>query len=260
MRLILIMSFFVVLGCTKKTETTLLQEKEIALAQPKVSSTSAIIDSSVVVTAALKLDGVEIFYTDDGSDPTTESKKYEGPFASSSEGIYTFKAFHPSWKSSKVSTLKLYKKGIVPSSIKWHTSPNNAYEGLGTSTVINQEKAGLNFRSKQWVGFDSIAVADLYFGKKMFVETISIGYLVDVASWIFPPTSVRISSDEMDTIEMEIPRLNQQKPKALHDVQVPIGKELSAMRIEIMNLDQIPDWHDGKGNKAWLFMDEWIVK
>ena len=260
MRLILIISFFVVLGCTKKTETRLLQEKEIALAQPKVSSTSAIIDSSVVVTAALKLDGVEIFYTDDGSEPTIGSMKYEKPFRSKSEGIYTFKAFHPSWKSSDITILKLYKKGIVPSNIEWHTSPNNAYEGLGTSTVINQEKAGLNFRNMQWVGFDSTAIADVHFKKKRFIESINIGYLVDVASWIFPPASVRISSDEMDTIEIEVPRLNQQEPKALRDVQVPIGKELSSIHIEIMNLNAIPDWHDGKGNKAWLFMDEWIFK
>ena len=39
---------------------------------------------------------------------------------------------------------------------------------------------------------------------------------------------------------------------------IPIDREVSTLDITVKNLEQIPDWHDGKGNKAWLFMDEWI--
>jgi len=247
-------------ACSKKTERILLQEKEIALAQPRISSSSAIIDSSVLISADLRLDGVKIFYTNDNSEPTTQAKEYQESFESSVEGTYKFKAFHPSWKSSETAVLKLYKKGISPSKIDWITNSSNSYKGIGTTTLINNEKAPISFRNKQWVGFDSVAVAEVYFENKTFVETIDIGYLVDTQSWIFPPSSIMININGTDLVEVKIPNLKQAEPKSLRNYQVKIGRELISMKIEVKNLMKIPAWHDGKGTKAWLFMDEWIFK
>ncbi len=256
----LLVVLLVGMGCSRKTESSLLQEGEIALTQPRISSTSSVIDSSVIVSAGLRFDDVEIFYTNNGAEPTTKSIKYNEPFELNNEGTYKFKAFHPLWKPSEVSVLKLYKKGIVPSKINWFTNPNDLYIGMGLSTLINQEKASINFRNAQWVGFDSMAVAEVHFEKKTFIETISIGYLIDTQSWIFPPSSVIVYSNETDTLEVKVPSLKQMGPRELRDLQVKIGKELSSIRIKVMNVTKIPGWHDGKGNKAWLFMDEWIFK
>ena len=46
--------------------------------------------------------------------------------------------------------------------------------------------------------------------------------------------------------------------KAMMSFNIPIDQEVSTLDITVKNLGQIPDWHDGKGYKAWLFMDEWI--
>jgi len=258
--LVSLVVLFVGIGCSQKNKTTPLQENEIALTQPRVSSTSSIIDSSVVVSAELRMDDVNIFYTNDGTEPSMESTKYSRSFEVENEGIYAFKAFHSLWRPSEITVLKLYEKGIVPDDIKWISGSSDSYKGIGSSTLINQEKASLNFRNAQWVGFDSVAVAEVHFKKKTFIETISIGYLIDTQSWIFPPSSVKVYWNETDTLEIKVPSLQQLEPRELKDLQIQVGKELSSIRIEVMNVTEIPDWHDGKGNKAWLFMDEWIFK
>lgn len=255
--LCLFVIIFMINGCSKKEDQILLQQQEIAIVQPRIETSSAIIDSSVVVTANLRFDGVKIYYTNDGSEPTDKSNEYLKPLIINKEGIYKFRAFHEAWKPSETVKLKLYDKGIVPKNIVWHSNINDKYNGMGNSTLINQEKASLDYRNPQWFGFDTVAVAEVFFNRKIFIKDIRIGFLVDTQSWIFPPSSVKVYVDK-DTMTMLLTELEQATARKIQDLYISIGKELSSVRIEVHNLRELPDWHEGKGNKAWLFMDEWI--
>lgn len=53
--------------------------------------------------------------------------------------------------------------------------------------------------------------------------------------------------------KLEKPDLTEMK-----NINLEINKEVTSLRLEITNLQSIPEWHEGSGNKAWLFMDEWI--
>jgi len=44
----------------------------------------------------------------------------------------------------------------------------------------------------------------------------------------------------------------------LDDVRIPINKKIKTITIAVKNTEKLPEWHPGKGLKAWLFMDEWI--
>lgn len=246
------------LGCSEPKKNAFLQQQEVSLTAPRVYSTNTIIDSIVIVAAELRLEGVEIFYTDDGTLPTTASNKYSKPLSITKEGMYQFKAFHPKWSPSEVTELKLYQKGVTPETIHWSTQASDSYKGAGTSTVINQRKASLNFRDAEWVGFDTIAKATISFEKSSFIESISVGYLIDQKSWIFPPEKITIYLNTVDTIEVHIPKSEETTLRKLEDVKIDINKEVKTLTISVSNLTQLPEWHPGKGNKAWLFMDEWI--
>ena len=37
------------------------------------------------------------------------------------------------------------------------------------------------------------------------------------------------------------------------------NKQAKFIKFEIENLKKCPDWHPGKGGKAWLFLDEIYV-
>ncbi|WP_299762514.1 chitobiase/beta-hexosaminidase C-terminal domain-containing protein [uncultured Dokdonia sp.] len=258
---ILIILFISILSCAKKTEpvdSIFVQQQEISIAQPRVTATSTIIDSTVKITAALALEDVAIYYTTDGAVPTENNTKYTVPITVQKEGKYAFKAFHPDWKPSETTTLKLYKKGITPRKMDWQTTAHTTYPGVGPMTVLNQKKASLNFKDQQWMGYDSLAFAKAYFDKKPFIKSMTIGYLIDTKSWIFPPEKVVVLLNEKDTLQIDIPKTTEGETPRLDDVYIPINKEIERVSIRVYNTSKLPEWHPGKGLKAWLFMDEWI--
>ncbi len=239
------------------------QAKEIQLANPKIEVDHVIIDSSSLVTASLRLDNADIFYTVDGSEPTQESKQYKETIVVSTPEKYTFRAFHEDFKPSETETVIFYKKGIDVDRLSIISTLNEQYPGQGTRTLVNHKKGSLNFRDGQWIGVTEPFIAEIDFKKNIVLESLDIGYLVNTDAWIFPieDITIKISTDgggfeslSVDISDNKIP----QGSISLENIHIPVLKELNKMRIEISNTSSIPDWHQGKGNPAWLFMDEWI--
>lgn len=260
MRLFLVISCLVLLGCNQEKKA-LLQSNVISLSQPKITANSTLIDSFVSIKADLKLDNVSIHYTSDGKEPNELSTAYSQPIITDKAGTYKFKAFHPGWNPSEVSLLTLYSKGIAVDTIVTHIPASKQYSGLGNNTLINYEKGTLNFRDKQWVGYDTIAKASVVLKEKKNIKSLTICYLTDVTSWIFPPSHISVVIDKNEAskkeVAIEIPKaftLNK-----MGAVVIPIDKEIRSLTIEVSNLQAIPEWHEGAGSKAWLFMDEWIL-
>ena len=172
-------------------------------------------------------------------------------------GIYKFKAYHADWKPSRVSSVKLYKAGTLPDAFEWNVNPSDSYPDEDLTSLINLKKGTRNFRDVEWTGFDTIAKASVVFKKKTFINSLTIGYLIDTESWIFPPKEVTIYLNVKDTIKVSTTELSEGDLVKIDDVHIPIETEVSSMTILISN-SKLPEWHPGKGSNAWLFMDEWI--
>ncbi|WP_299889522.1 FN3 associated domain-containing protein [uncultured Lacinutrix sp.] len=258
MRCTILIVVLLFIGCAKNKKNVYLQEQQISLAQPRVNVTSTIIDSSVVATANLDMENVDIYYTNDGTKPNQKSLMYNTPLKIKEQGNYKFRAFHPDWKPSAVTKLKLYKKGYRPNKIDWETNITTTYPGIGEATVVNQKKGSLNFRDKQWFGSDSIVKATVNFKEKTYVESMIIGYLVDTKSWIFSPSQVILCFSKTDSITINLEKLKAKDLRELNDIEIRINKTIDSINITVVNTIELPEWHPGKGSKAWLFMDEWI--
>ncbi|GAA3562108.1 hypothetical protein GCM10022395_10890 [Snuella lapsa] len=224
-------------------------------------ATSTLIDSFVTIKAELKLGDVSIYYTSEGEEPSQSATKYERPIRVSNSGTFKFKAYHPDWNPSEVTELTLYKKGLDVDTIVWHSNSSEKYKGQGENTLINQTKASLNFSDPQWVGFDTIASATVSFKDNTFVKALTVSYLNDVGSWIFPPESITVILNEDPSARKikEIEPLKSMVSRKMETVNIPIDTEVQSLRIEVHNIQSIPQWHEGHGAKAWLFMDEWIL-
>ncbi|MBJ6367421.1 chitobiase/beta-hexosaminidase C-terminal domain-containing protein [Snuella sedimenti] len=261
MRLLLVFYCLVFFNCTQKRSTQFLQPNQVSLAQPRVVANSTLIDSFVTIKANLKLDDVSIYYTSNGEEPSRSTTKYEHPIKVSNPGTFKFKAYHTDWNPSEFTALTLYKKGLDADTIVWHSKSSEKYKGQGENTLINQTKASLNFSDPQWVGFDTIASATVSFKDNTFVKLLTVSYLNDAGSWIFPPESITvILNEDISTKKTEtIKSLNSLTARKMETVKIPIEAEVKSLRVEVHNLQSIPEWHEGHGTKAWLFMDEWIL-
>ena len=258
MRLGFVFIVLLMLGCTNKKETPYVQKQEISLAQPRVTATNTLIDSAVTISADLRLEGVQLFYTNDGSDPTQQSSLYTKPFEVRNKGTYTFRAFHLDWNPSESVSLTLFKKGIIPEKIDWITNAHPNYPDEDLLSLINQKKGSLNFRDVEWTGFDSIAKATVHFKKKTHINEITVGFLIDTKSWIFPPEEIAIyHGQNLLGFKLTVPHITSDLKK-IESNRFLIGKEVDSITIIIKNFQQLPDWHPGKGNKAWMFLDEFI--
>ena len=257
--LVILLLCVVVIGCKKdEVKVDYLQKEDVQLVQPRIIASTTVIDSFVTINADRLTEGTLLFYTDDGTEPTEQSTKFSGEIEIKEPKELKFKAFHNKFKASETASFKLYKKGHTVSDIKWFTNPNERYEGSGTTTLIDHKKGSLDFNSPLWVGFDTIAKASVTFDKKTTIKSIDIGYLNDPGSWIFPPSEIEIILNNKNKLTFQLEPLTGMVDKAMMSFNIPMDKAVSTLEITVKNLDQIPDWHDGKGSKAWLFMDEWI--
>jgi len=257
-----ILPMLICLSCKKESPNVYLQQEEVSLVQPRIEVSSTIIDSFVTVSANSGIKGTEIYYTINEGEPNLSSLKYVDPIKIFEPGTYTFKSFHSHWKPSESLSMTFFKKGIQPTEIIWETAPNEKYRGNGPSTIINQKKAPISFSDAEWVGFDTFAMAKVVFKERTFVKSIDLGYLSDPQSWIFPPSEIIIypndSKNENDKLIVQVDTLDGMVPKAIKNINISVNKEVNSLRIEVVNLQHIPKWHEGAGTKAWLFMDEWI--
>lgn len=258
--MIIPMLFF--LSCKKEAQKMYLQQEEVSLVAPRIEVSNTILDSFVTILVNPGIKGAEIYYTNNESEPSQSSLKYVEPIKVLEPGIYKFKSFHTHWKPSESISITFFKKGIQPNEIIWETAPNEKYKGNGPLNLINQKKGPITFSDPEWVGYDTLAIAKVIFKEKTFINSIDFGYLSDPQSWIFPPSKIIIypndSKNESDIIIDEVDTVDEMVPRALKNTNVMVNKEVSTMRIEVFNLQQIPNWHEGTGNKAWVFMDEWI--
>ncbi len=263
MRYIVGFLIFCILSFSCKSEdakVNYLQIEDVQLVQPRIIASNTVIDSFVTVKTDRNIEGVSIYYSEDGSEPSITSTKFTGEIVIDKPNELKFKAFHNNFKASETAILKLYKNGHTASSIEWFTSANDKYNGSGINTVINGKKATLEYSNPQWTGFDTIAKAFVKFDKKTKINSIDIGYLNDPGSWIFPPSAIEVivNENKNELITFQLEPIEVTTTRAMLNFKVPINREVSTLIISVKNVQQIPDWHDGKGSNAWLFMDEWI--
>jgi predicted alpha-1,2-mannosidase len=161
-----------------------------------------------------------------------------------------------------------YKKIKGGRSIELSTDYSNQYSGGGDNALINYLKGSTNFRTGFWQGYEGksvVAIVDL--GQIEEVNTISIGALQDIKSWIFYPKNVKISvSDNPENFKLLAEIKNEFPDNKYGAFMQEFTKKMNSpinvryVKIEVENYGVIQDWHLGAGGTAWLFLDEITIE
>ena len=243
-------------------DTTLL-----TLTPPLLENENVIFGPEEPAILSHKINGAKIKYTLDGSDPTrTQGIDYASPISLKNALDIKAIAYKPGWLDSPVETFTLFKKGILPSSCKLLTKANEQYPGSGVLTFTNEAKAPIkNLKDQNWIAFrENHFKAIFNLGQQVALKKISFCYGIQIPSYVFPPVWVKISggpnADQLQLLKVVklatiLPKdKDLVQPNAVH-IELP-GKPYAFYAIEAMNLQKIPQWHAGKGEKGWLFIDE----
>ena len=232
-------------------------------------SFSTLLDSvtrSMNVALSSELGNNSIYYTTKGTRPTTSSHHYEKPFSVTGSSTINAGVVRGGRLVGQVTEQKIqiHKAAFRTITIKY---PYEKYTGGGDYALVNMIRGTKSYDDGNWQGYhqtDLDVTIDL--GDTVEINRISTSYLENINSWIFFPELIEyaISADGQNfttvgRFKLPVPKTAREGsirefPKGLNKVKSRY------IQVRAKNVGICPDWHSGKGEKAWLFIDEVIVE
>jgi hypothetical protein len=145
--------------------------------------------------------------------------------------------------------------------------PYGRYTGGGKYALTDGIRGGKSYDDGKWQGFefdDVDAVIDL--GGVQNISRVSASFLQDTNSWIFLPRAIEYSISEdgvnYTTVgEYQIPVANEHRGASISEIKLELNEARARyIRVLARNVGLCPEWHDGKGQKAWVFIDEITIE
>ncbi|MBR2301624.1 MAG: family 20 glycosylhydrolase, partial [Bacteroidaceae bacterium] len=150
-------------------------------------------ESNSVMVDMSTIDNLPIYYTLDGSEPTTESALYTGPVAIKETCTFKAKGISKE-RETKVFVEKFGCNKATARNIELLQPSNQGYTFDGPLTLVDGIVGSPNYRTGRWLGFsenDFEAVIDL--GENTTVSSASINTSVNKEDWVFGARGVIVS-------------------------------------------------------------------
>ena len=218
---------------------------------------------SMAIEMGCAMPDVTIHYTTDGSEPTTDSPVYTEKFfiheTCDIKAIAVSSAKQPSYPVEG-----RYLKITNKMSITVNSKYANQYNAGGDMALIDQIRAGQDFRTGVWQGYreDLEVIIDLHDQTK--ITSLSTGFHQDIKSWIFFPPEVEYSvsndGNEFRSVGVVKPTVpDNQYGKFSEDFTAKVNETARYIKINAKNYGVCPDWHLGAGGVTWIFTDEFML-
>lgn len=220
-----------------------------------------------VVNVVKLQDNIEIRYTVDGTIPDSNSHLYLDTLKISKPLVLKIAAFNAYYITGVALTLKFVNNMASGSKITISNQYAERYNGGGKEALIDGIKGTTNFHDGLWQGYEGVdfeGTIDL--GELKEIHSVAPTFLFNQDSWIFLPEKVEISLSEDNIAFNNIRTINNDIPQKSTEVLI---KEFAALynkekaryiKVKALSIKECPDWHSGSGGKAWLFIDEILVK
>ncbi len=236
---------------------------------PSIQAESIVFKDKMTVKINSQHPTDKIYYWINGINDTTKDKiwiLYTKPFTIS-ETTEILAKINNDRKESNIVKSNFYKK---PNNytIKIKSKYNSQYHAGGQEALIDGIFGTENWKKGEWQGYqyqDFEAVIDLQTNKE--ITTISANFLQDSRSWILLPSYVEFytSEDNINFTIVDSPILHSVDPKNNETKILPFTtnskvKNVRYIKVIAKNYGKFPEWHQGYGDSAFIFIDEITVK
>jgi uncharacterized membrane protein len=237
------------------------------LSPPIMENIESVVENDTKIELKHYIKDVVIKYTLDGTEPDSiSSPSYEKPFKINKFVNVKAKAFKDKWISSDSKDFIVYTAGFKPKEIQLTSKVNDKYKGEGAATLTNG-KLGLlsNLVNPNWLGYSEEPFkAKIEFDEPKPISTLILSYGYNILSYVFPPTYVKLmGGDDPRNLKqiamLKLPVFDQNNKEQTKNDKIILeleGKPMKYYEIHAQNLQSLPQWHPGKGTKAWFFIDE----
>lgn len=208
------------------------------------------------------INNASVYYTTDGTEPTEKSTQYTAPIDLKESVTLKAMAVYPDRKSNVYSQSFVFSKATLKP-VKLTTPPTKNYTYGGAAALVDGIRGGEVYNDGTWIGFKGKnidAVIDL--GEETDISSVKVGTFVAVNDWIFGATSlwVAVSKDGVfydKVAENTFFESPQGFPAQRVNVEAKFDtKKARYVQIIISGPQKVPDWHPGKGQQPFLFIDE----
>ncbi len=222
-------------------------------------------NGSVTVGLHHIVPGARIYYAI-GEDSTKENfRLYEAPLKiDKSATIYFYARKNGLRSGTERLDLLQFPEGR---NIRLLTRPSAQYTAGSDSALIDGIFGGDDFRNGSWQGYEGIdlqAVVDL--GKPTRIMQLAANFLQDINSWIFMPLYVEFYASDDGVRFHRLGRVDNAVPanqwgRIVRAFTLPVtAQTVRYIKVVAKNRGLCPDWHKGRGGKAWIFTDEITIK
>lgn len=255
--------FIVLLGCLAGMAA--MAQEQFQLAPPFMKYPSVFFEKETSVSLLFAQKGTSIHYTTNGKVPTQQDPEYRSPIRITEHNTTVrARVFGKGYQASEVVEATFIKGGLRIASIRGSV-PFAQYAGEGEQSLYDNKGGNAAYTSKTWMGWKDDRVSlTVRLSQPETVGAVLLDLLQDQGSWIFFPARAEVYAldyateseqkvGQMEWLPVEGKDLSVCKPFLL-SFDRPIKTDM--IRLELFVLQQIPDWHPGKGQRSWIFLDE----
>ncbi|GAA5221945.1 c-type cytochrome domain-containing protein [Membranihabitans marinus] len=243
-------------------------DRLLPLNPPKVEPDLTFFLDTMRVKVGHPIPNVDIRYTTDGSEPDSiHSLQYTQELLLDSNVVLKFKVFKQGWLESSSIKREFYQSAYTPDTSWLENSPHRNYLGDGILSMIDLKAGDLDQRNKAYLGYRNVSFKSVYeFNSAQPIKTIVVSGLHLPNSYIFPPKEIVIYAKESDgsyrrilSRSLKMPDKTMSSQKYFQEIDLP-GQLIAGLKLEIIPFFQLPDWHRGRGEPAWIFIDEVLFR
>ena len=210
------------------------------------------------------VDDAPIYYTLDGTEPTTASTLYDGqPVTISQTAGFCAVAIRPEGNSKVVKRdIDFNKATLCPITLTGQQpAANYAYDGA--ITLVDGMKGSNSYTNGAWLGFiggDVTAVIDL--GAPTEIQHVAINANISMDNWIMGCKGLEVAvSDDNETFRpvssMVFPDETDLHKNDIETYEASFNPvEARYVKVTARPFAALPKGHDGAGKAPYLFIDE----
>lgn len=206
-----------------------------------------------------------IRYTLDGTEPTLDSPAYNGDLVLDKSTTVTAKAFQVGFLPSFSAKQSFHFLAV--SKVDFVTAPSPRYAGSHPLALADGVIGLQNNFQSEWLGFKGDDLeATLHLTEAKDLHSLHVRFLQNQGSWIFLPEQVifEVSTDNVTYREVYVldvrPAISNSRVEVVTYGIMLQEKDVRYIRVKAQNMGTCPSWHPGAGEKAWIFVDEVVMK